>query len=330
MAAGSANIVCGMRALEIVLACAVVLSSAACGLSGPTSHSASRLALPPGFTRSTDQRLGFDIGLAPGWKISNYDSQGSVAYSGPADVAMVVHFEEAASSDLSTAAAVLLAELTAGSGLTGARLSDSRLAGRPAKHATGQHTAGAQPEGIQAYLMIDGRRAWEVAMAGPPAGVTAATEAFDAMATTFRLVGAQPTPPPRATVGLPAPGFPALDRSSGPVVINFFATWCADCRGEMPVIAKMAAESRGRFTLLAVDCCDDQPSSVSSFLQELGVKAAFRNVTNDRDGRIAQAYGLLGPPTTAFLDKDHVLRQLVVGPVTAASLQQGLHDAGAT
>jgi hypothetical protein len=97
----------------------------------------------------------------------------------------------------------------------------------------------------------------------------------------------------------------------------------------MPLIAKVAAQSGGRFTLLGVDCCDDQQASVSSFLQELGVRGAFRNVTNDLDGRIAQAYGLLGPPTTAFLDRDHVLRQLVVGPVTAASLQQGLHDAGA-
>jgi len=148
------------------------------------------------------------------------------------------------------------------------------------------------------------------------------------MVTTFRLVGAQPSPPPRATVGLPAPGFPALDRSTGPVVINFFATWCADCRGDMPLIAEAAAQSRGRFTLLGVDCCDDQPASVPAFLQQLAVRDAFRNVTYDRDGRLAQAYGLLGPPTTAFLDRDHVLRQMVVGPVTATSLRQGLRDAG--
>jgi cytochrome c biogenesis protein CcmG/thiol:disulfide interchange protein DsbE len=116
---------------------------------------------------------------------------------------------------------------------------------------------------------------------------------------------------------------------AGPVVINFFATWCADCRGDMPQIAKVAAQSRGRFTLLAVDCCDDQSGGVPAFLQQLGVATAFRNVTDDGDGRIARSYGLLGPPTTVFLDRNHVLRQMVAGPVTADSLEQGLKDAGA-
>ena len=313
----------------VVPACLTALVGAACGLSGLASPSSSEPPLPPGFTRSTDHRFGFEIGLAPGWKVSQYDSQGSVAYSGPGDVAMVVHFEAAVSTKLGTAAAAVLSELTAGEGLPGARVSASRLAGRPAERVTGQAHAGSQPEAIVAYVMIEDRRAWEVAMAGPPQAVMAATAAFDEMVTTFRLVGARPTPPPRAMVGLPAPGFPALDRTPGPVVINFFATWCADCRGDMPQIATVAAESRGRFTLLGVDCCDDQPSAVPSFLRQLGVAEAFRNVTYDRDGRIAQTYGLLGPPTTAFLDKDHVLRQMVAGPVTAASLEQGLRDAGA-
>jgi cytochrome c biogenesis protein CcmG/thiol:disulfide interchange protein DsbE len=313
----------------VVPICLVILFGVACGPSGTASPSSSEPPLPKGFTRSTDHRFGFEIGLAPGWKVSESDSQGSVAYSGPGDVAMVVHFEEATSTQLSTAAASVLAELTAGEGLIGARVSGSRLAGRPAERVTGQLTVRGQPEEIVAYVMIEGHRAWEVAMAGPPQPVTAATATFDEMATTFRLVGARPSPPPRATVGLPAPGFPALDRTAGPAVISFFATWCADCRGDMPLIAKAAAQSRGRFTLLGVDCCDDEPTSVPAFLKQLGVWDAFRNVTYDRDGRIARTYGLLGPPTTVFVDKDHVLRQIVLGPVTATSLEQGLRDAGA-
>jgi len=39
-------------------------------------------------------------------------------------------------------------------------------------------------------------------------------------------------------VGLPAPTFPELDRIKGPVVINFFPTWCPDCRTEMPLMAR--------------------------------------------------------------------------------------------
>jgi hypothetical protein len=81
-------------------------------------------------------------------------------------------------------------------------------------------------------------------------------------------------------------------------------------------------------TLLGVDCCSDRSSDVPAFLQQLGVQKAFSNVTYDTDRRIAGSYGLLGPPTTAFLDKDHVVREIVAGPVTSASLQQGLREAG--
>jgi len=317
-----------MRLRVLGQVCVVVLAGAACGSAGSTATSASEPALPHGFTRSTDRPLGFEIGLAPGWKVSAYDAQGSVDYGGPGDLEMVVHFEQATSTRLDAAAAPVLAELTGGNGMSGGRVTAGRLAGRPAEHVTGQLTAAGQQQGIQAYVTIDGGLAWEVAVAGPAQPVTAATETFDQMVATFRLLGAQPSPPPRASVGLPAPGFPALQRVTGPVVVNFFATWCADCRGDMPVIAKAAGRSGGRFTLLGVDCCDDQPSSVTGFLEQLGVRDAFRNVTYDNDGHIARTYGLLGPPTTAFLDGNHVLRQLVVGPVTAASLQEGLHDAG--
>jgi cytochrome c biogenesis protein CcmG, thiol:disulfide interchange protein DsbE len=317
-----------MRQGVLAHVCLVLLLGTACGSAGSMATSASEPALPQGFTRSTDRSLGFEIGLAPGWKVSAYDAQGSVDYSGPDGLEMVVHYEQATSTQLDAASAPVLAELTGGNAMTGGKVTAGRLTGRPAVHATGQVAAAAQQQEIQAYVTIDRGLAWEVAMAGPAQPATAATATFDQMVSTFRLLGAQPSPPPRASVGLPAPGFPALQRTAGPVVVNFFATWCADCRGDMPEIANAAIRSRGRFTVLGVDCCDDKPSSVTGFLQQLGVRDTFRNVTYDNDGRIAQAYGLLGPPTTAFLDRDHVLRQLVVGPVTAASLQEGLRDAG--
>ena len=68
------------------------------------------------------------------------------------------------------------------------------------------------------------------------------------MVSTLRLVGARPTPPPRAAVGLLAPGFPLLERVKRPVVTTFFATRCVDCRTDMPIIARAEARERGRFT----------------------------------------------------------------------------------
>jgi thiol-disulfide isomerase/thioredoxin len=241
---------------------------------------------------------------------------------------MLVHFEQTSSNRLDVATSTVLAELTQAQGLGGARKWRSKLARRPAERVQGQFEASGGVETLEAYVALDGPRAWVVVLIGSPGAVASATDSSETMASTFRLVGARATPPARAMVGLPAPSFPLLERARGPVVLNFFAAWCLDCRTDMPTIARAAARDRGRFTLIGVDCCGDSRSAVSGFLRELGVQGQFRDIAYDSDGRIAQSYALLGPPTTAFLDKDHVLRQLVVGGVTSVSLAQGLKDIG--
>jgi thiol-disulfide isomerase/thioredoxin len=307
-----------------VLLLASGMLAGGCGAAHTTSPSP---PVPSGFTRISDPQFGFDLALAPGWRPSGRDPEGGVSYAGPNGLTMVVHFEEATSSRLDVATTVELFELTDGAGLQGAKESPGRLAGLPARRVEGRFGEGDRIEALDAYVMLEGRRAWVAALVGAPDAVTAAARTWEQMVSTFRLVGARPTPPPRATVGLPAPSFPLLDRARGPVVINFFATWCADCRSDMPLIAKAAAADRGRFTLIGVDCCHDDASAVPGFLNQLGVQGQFRSVAYDDRGRIAQSYALLGPPTTAFLDRNHVLRQLVVGAVTPTSLQQGLKDA---
>jgi len=107
-------------------------------------------------------------------------------------------------------------------------------------------------------------------------------------------------------------------------VVNFFASWCAPCREEMPLLAQRAKAAGGRFTVLGMDTQDDA-SRVPDFLKGLGVGFP---IGYDRDGRLSQAYLLPGVPGTFFLDSRHVVRDLVYGPLTAESLQHGLRAAG--
>jgi cytochrome c biogenesis protein CcmG, thiol:disulfide interchange protein DsbE len=286
--------------------------------------------LPTGFVLSADRQFGMELALAPGWRQSARDPEGSISYAGPLGLTMLVHFERAISNRLDITTSTALAELTDAQGLHAATESQTKLAGRPAKRVQGQFEAVGQLETLEACVALEGPRTWVVALIGAPDAVASANATWETMVSTFRLVGARPTPPPRAEVGVPAPSFSLLERVKGPVVINFCATWCVDCRSDMPIIARAVARDRGRFTLIGVDCCGDNQSSVSGFLRELGVQGEFDTVAYDNDGRIAQSYALLGPPTTAFLDKDHVLRNLVIGPVTSVSLAQGLKDIGIT
>lgn len=305
--------------LVVVVACG--------GPPGAEKADPSTPRLPSGFIRVTDRQLGFEIALAPGWKESERDPQGGVVYAGPRGADMLVHFEEAGSPSLDLATIPVLAELSGGGGLAGVHQSAASLARRRALRTQGRFSAAGGERTLIAYTLVDAGRVWAVALVGAPGPAATVVPDWEKMVSAFRPTGAAPTPPPRATVGLPAPGFPALDRVKGPVVINFFATWCVDCRSDMPVLAAAAADHGGRFTLIGVDCCGDDASKVPAFLKELGVQGRFRDVAVD-DGRIARSYSLLGPPTTAVLDRDHVLRQMIAGPVTRSNLEQGLGDAG--
>ena len=308
-----------LQALGALLAGAVVVS--ACG--GPPASSrpttATAAPVPAGFMRYDGTKLGFAIALAPGWKESSSDPGSGASFAGPGGLAMLVHFERSVSTDLDAATGAVLFDLTGGSGVGGSRVVATTLAGRSARRVAGRFSGQGAVTAIEAYVMVESGRAWTVALAGPPDAVDHSHDDFEKMASTFSLVGAGPAPAPRAAVGLPAPGFTELDRIKGPVVINFFATWCVDCRTEMPLIAKRAHSSQGRFSLLGVDCCADNRSAVPGFLAGLGVQGDFRLLAYDDDGHIARSYGLLGPPTTFFLDKNHVLRNLVIGPLTAST-----------
>ena len=237
---------------------------------------------------------------------------------------MLVHFEQAAAPDLDAAAAVIMTELTGGSGAGGASQQAVRLAGLPARRVMGSFQAGGTTQQIDALVTVEGGRVWAVVLAGPPERVTADRSDFETMATTFRLGAVRPSAPARVALGLVAPGFKELDRIKGPVVLNFFATWCGPCRQEMPLLAERARRASGRFTVLAVNTRDD-PAAVPGFLKELGVDFP---VAYDRDGKLGEAYQLIGVPQTFFLDGKHVVRDSPIGPLSPDTLDQGLRKAG--
>jgi cytochrome c biogenesis protein CcmG/thiol:disulfide interchange protein DsbE len=238
---------------------------------------------------------------------------------------MLVHLEPAASADLTATAGVVMFELTGGSGASGGSESDGTLAGLPARRARGGFDAGGATQRIDALVAVESGRAWALVLAGRPEPVARDQADFDRMAATFRLTGRQAALPARAALGQPAPRFAELDRIRGPVVLNFYATWCAPCRQEMPMLAQRAAQSRGRFTVLVMETRDD-PALGPGFLKELGLN--FGSAGYDPDGKLSEQYQLPGVPGTFFLDSRHVVRQWVLGPLTASSLDAGIRDSG--
>jgi thiol-disulfide isomerase/thioredoxin len=105
------------------------------------------------------------------------------------------------------------------------------------------------------------------------------------------------------------------------VLLNFWATWCAPCRTEMPAIEQAYQQHRERgFEVLAVDI-QERDEDVLEFLREVGV--SFPSAI-DSVGESVRRYRAIALPTTILIDREGVIRDIRLGPLTESMLQERL------
>ena len=108
-----------------------------------------------------------------------------------------------------------------------------------------------------------------------------------------------------------------------PVILNFWASWCAPCRVEMPDLISAWREHSGKgLQVLAVNLTDqERRKDVIRFVTELGMPFP---VLMDTRGKARELYALVSLPTTVFLDSTGIVRSVQSGPLTRSALAQGL------
>lgn len=167
--------------------------------------------------------------------------------------------------------------------------------------------------------------------AGVFAGVVlAALIVFEPFAPERTAGGLVPTTVPQAvTVGEVAPDFTG-ETASGetirlselrgrPVVLNFWATWCAPCEAEMPALqsASQRYEDAG-LTILAVNAMEPV-ERVDEFMTELGL--TFPAVL-DPAGEILDLYEVRVFPTTVVVDAEGRVYARHFGPLTDEQIDE--------
>jgi peroxiredoxin len=105
------------------------------------------------------------------------------------------------------------------------------------------------------------------------------------------------------------------------VLVNLWATWCPPCRAEMPAIEKMYQEYKDRgLVVLAVDMTyQDNPADVAPFIQEYGLTFP---ILLDETGMVGASYQLRSLPSSYFIDRFGIVREVVIGgPMSEALLR---------
>jgi peroxiredoxin len=134
-------------------------------------------------------------------------------------------------------------------------------------------------------------------------------------------------------IGQQAPDFTALDTHDNvvalqayhgrPVVLNFWATWCAPCRQELPVLqtAYAAYQDKGLVILaISQDTAEKKPA-VRSYVDSLGI--TFPPLL-DPEGSVAAHYNVFLLPSTIFINPAGTVMAIHFGPMTRAQIDKHL------
>lgn len=116
--------------------------------------------------------------------------------------------------------------------------------------------------------------------------------------------------------GTPVPGLARADLGNGRItVVNVWASWCAPCRLEHPLLLRLSQLGRARLVGIAYK---DDPDNARGFLNDLG--NPFAAIGMDRPGRAAIDWGVYGVPETFIIGKDGRIAYKHIGPLTEAAL----------
>ena len=138
-------------------------------------------------------------------------------------------------------------------------------------------------------------------------------------------------PEPNPLIGRSVPGFtvqplgdgsgisaPDFAVSGGPVLLNFFASWCAPCVQEIPVLLALRQQGLAIWGI----AYRDTPAAATAFLARVG--NPYRRIGRDDDGATGPAFALSGVPASFLVDRSGIVQWSWAGRLSPDVAAQAL------
>src|SRR5712691_4156392 len=158
-----------------------------------------------------------------------------------------------------------------------------------------------------------GLLAFGLLVAAPASAARADEPALASLLKTLDLRGytSRPAPPQFSGSTLDARQLSMAEHRGTVIVLNFWATWCLECRPEMAVLERLQREfsSRG-LAIIGVNARENK-EAVRRYAKELGLTFPL---VFDPDGKINALYGVIGLPTTFVVGRDGRAIAFAIGP----------------
>jgi cytochrome c biogenesis protein CcmG/thiol:disulfide interchange protein DsbE len=115
----------------------------------------------------------------------------------------------------------------------------------------------------------------------------------------------------------PQRAFTPADMRGKVWLLNVWASWCASCRIEHPLLVDMARSNA--VTIVGLNY-KDKREDAKAWLGKFGDPYAVS--AWDIEGRVGIDYGVYGAPETFLIDKQGVIRYKQIGPITPEALEK--------
>ncbi len=116
------------------------------------------------------------------------------------------------------------------------------------------------------------------------------------------------------------------DHLGQPIVLNFWASWCAPCRDEMPhFVNSFRANHESGVVFIAINVQDPSIADARGFVEEFEIPVDDGYIlVRDTTGRTTISWGIGGLPATFFIDTEGIVLSRYVGGVNAGILEEGI------